>query len=53
MTHKQQSAIKFIEAQCGVKFQGKTKEDAGAFIGKYLHDAQTLSALDHAYSIKG
>jgi hypothetical protein len=47
-TKRQRNAIKLIEAQCGVKFQGNTKEDAYTFIGKYLHDAQTLQALDHA-----
>lgn len=48
ITEKQKNAIRFIEGQCEVPFTGKTRAEASAFIGKYLHDAQMLSALDGA-----
>ena len=46
-TKKQVKIIKFIEVNLGIKFEGKSTQDAYDFIGKYHEEAN-----DH-YKFKG
>lgn len=42
MTEMEQSLVKFIEEQIGIKYDGETEKDALQFIGTYYREAIRL-----------
>ena len=50
-TQKQINAIRLIEEQLEIKFEGTTKQEVSTFIGKNLKNASFLKSLEAQMSI--